>query len=273
MPAVKGSQEPLTLEQIESFWQEQARRFGGEPAASWSDLGAIELELRELRRRIQDGDDVLDVGCANGHSTLRLAAEKRVHIRGIDYVPEMIEAARARTAELGGALSGSVEFDVGDILELGDAPQRYDKVVVVRVIINLRSWENQQRGLEACATALRPGGLLLLSEATQQGLARLNGLRAVFGMSPIPVPSFNEYLDEDRVVEFLAPTLELVERVDFASSYFLVTRVLKPLVARIGFLGVDPADPGSRWNRWATRLPAWGDYGTQKLFVFRKRAH
>jgi hypothetical protein len=24
------------------------------------------------------------------------------------------------------------------------------------------------------------------------------------------------------------------------------------------------------WNRWFAQLPAWGDYGTQKLFVFRK---
>lgn len=28
--------------------------------------------------------------------------------------------------------------------------------------------------------------------------------------------------------------------------------------------------PNMEWNRWFAQLPSWGDYGTQKLFVFRK---
>ena len=35
---------------------------------------------------------------------------------------------------------------------------------------------------------------------------------------------------------------------------------------------VDAADPAMHWNRWCAELPAAGDYGTQKLFVFRKKA-
>jgi hypothetical protein len=31
------------------------------------------------------------------------------------------------------------------------------------------------------------------------------------------------------------------------------------------------ADPEIEWNRFFSQLPEWGDYGTQKLFVFRKR--
>jgi hypothetical protein len=34
---------------------------------------------------------------------------------------------------------------------------------------------------------------------------------------------------------------------------------------------IDVANPNMEWNRWLSQLPAWGDYGTQKLFVFRKR--
>ena len=34
-----------------------------------------------------------------------------------------------------------------------------------------------------------------------------------------------------------------------------------------------PGSPrfGQEWNRWFAQIPAAGDYGTQKLFVFRKR--
>lgn len=34
---------------------------------------------------------------------------------------------------------------------------------------------------------------------------------------------------------------------------------------------IDAADPGMEWNRWFGSLPAWGDCGGRKLFVFRKR--
>jgi hypothetical protein len=62
-----------------------------------------------------------------------------------------------------------------------------------------------------------------------------------------------------------------VELVDFASTYYVGSRVLKPLLAQATGTLVDVADPMSEWNRWLASLPAAGDYGTQKLFVFRRR--
>ena len=63
--------------------------------------------------------------------------------------------------------------------------------------------------------------------------------------------------------------LDLIEISNFASSYYVGTRVLKPLLAR--HASVDVANPTSEWKRWCSQLPAAGDYGTQKLFVFRNR--
>jgi SAM-dependent methyltransferase len=260
----------MTLEEIERYWTAQAREHGAAPAASWSDVWAIDLEVREIARRLEDGDRVLDVGCANGFSTVRLAARRRVRVRGIDYVPEMVERARERLARIAGQLRGEVEFGVGNVLELAEAEGAFDKVVCVRVLINLRSWENQRLALGRLARVLRPGGTLLLSEATAQGLDRLNRLRAEFGLDALSVPSFNEYLDVERVLEAVRGDLELVELVDFASTYYVGTRVLKPLLAKLGLARVDVADPETEWNRLCAQLPAWGDYGTQKLFVLRK---
>jgi ubiquinone/menaquinone biosynthesis C-methylase UbiE len=265
--------ERFTLEQIREFWTRQSGEHGLSSAASWSDHRVIELEIREILQRLADGDRVLDVGCANGYSTVQFASQKRLTIRGLDYIPEMIDQARRRLADpaLTHRLAGSVEFDVGDITALREPAGAYDKVVVIRVVINLGDWRNQQHALRECARVLRPGGMLLLSEATLQGWQRLNALRREWGLPDIAMPPFNQYLDQDRVIEAVAPELELTELANFSSTYFVATRVLKPLLAQALHAQINVADPDMEWNRWCAQLPAWGDYGTQKLFVFRKR--
>lgn len=263
--------ETWDLDRIREFWDSQARTYRDAPEASWSDVPVMQMEIREIAGRLDDGDRVLDVGCANGWSTLQLARSKVISIRGVDYVPEMVANARSRLAEATGELRGTVEFDVGDATSLDEPDGAYDRVVVIRAIINLGEWDNQHSALRECARVLRPGGKLLLSEATLQGWTRLNALRREWALSDIPMPSFNNYLDENTVVEALAPELELVELANFASTYFVGTRLLKPLLAAATGAPIDVADPSAEWNRWMSELPAWGDYGTQKLFVFRKR--
>jgi ubiquinone/menaquinone biosynthesis C-methylase UbiE len=260
-----------TLDQIRDFWTRQAVEHGQSPSASWSDHMVIEMEIREIGSRLQRGDHVLDVGCANGYTTISFAAQKQLSVRGLDYIPEMIAQAQTRLKALGDHLLGTVEFAVGDIIALQEPEDQYDKVVVIRVVINLGTWENQVKGLRECARVLRPGGVLLVSEATLQGWTQMNKFRHEFGLPDIPMPSFNLYLDEKRVVEAVADTLVLEEIVNFSSTYYVGTRVLKPVLYQLVGLQDKIADPLTEWNRWFSSLPAWGDYGTQKLFIFRKK--
>jgi ubiquinone/menaquinone biosynthesis C-methylase UbiE len=261
----------FSLDEIRAFWTEQAKLHGRSFAASWSDQYAIDLEIRTLTDWFEDGNKALDVGCANGYSTLSFAAQKRIAIKGVDYIPEMVTEARKSLADVGGSLKGSAEFDVGDITSLTEPENTYDRVVVIRVVINLHDWETQQRGLREVARVVRPGGLLLLSEATLQGWKKMNQFRQEWGLAEIPMPPFNQYLDEDLVIETLRPSMDLVKLDNFASSYYVGTRVLKPLLSQALGGAVDASRPEMEWNRWFSQLPAAGDYGTQKLFIFRKR--
>ena len=261
----------LGIEEIRDYWTQQALKHGLSPDASWSDRTVIEMEIRNIMDRLHDGDRVLDVGCANGYSTVQFASQKKVNIRGVDYIPEMIDQARQRLEGIAKKLLGTVEFEVGDITGLTEPSDAYDKVVVIRVIINLRDWNRQLKGLKECARVLKPGGLLLLSEATLQGWRKLNQFRREWGLFDIPMPSFNQYIDQDQVIEDLSPQLQLVELVNFASTYYVATRVVKPLLIQALGEKINVADPNMDWNQWFGQLPAWGDYGTQKLFVFKKR--
>lgn len=260
----------FSVEQIRRFWTQQALEHGQSVEASWSDRMVVEMEIREISKRLVDGERVLDVGCGNGYSTVRLAAARRVSIRGLDYIPEMIEQARLRLREGASALVGTVEFDVGDVTSLNVPTESYDKVVAVRTIINLGEWSRQLRGLRECARVLKRGGELLLSEATCQGWRRLNGFRREWGLPEIPMKPFNEYLDEERMMQEISPELRPLEVVNFSSTYYFGTRILKPLLISALGTGLDAANPNMEWNRWFAQLPSWGDYGTQKLFVFKK---
>ncbi|MFH1800879.1 MAG: class I SAM-dependent methyltransferase [Candidatus Omnitrophota bacterium] len=263
--SIKKSQRDL----IKSYWSQQAVKHGKSHVASWSDLRVIEMEIRELDKHLSDGDRVLDAGCANGYMSIQLARKKEIEITGIDYSRKMIDQARSMLNGLKGDFVQRINFKTDDITRLKEADRVYDKVIVVRVLINLHNWGSQLKGLRECVRVLKPGGRLLLSEATLQGWQRLNKFRNEWGLPKIPMPWFNRYLDQEKVVKAVSPLLQLVDIINFASTYYIGTRVLKPLLA-IG-RDIDTANPNMEWNRWFSQLPSWGDYGTQKLFVFKKQ--
>lgn len=264
-------QEKFSQEQIHEFWTQQALKHGRSSEASWSDQMAIEMEIKEISARIQEGDRILDIGCANGYSTLQFVSQKKVFIKGIDLIPEMITQARLRSRDFKGHLLGEAEFHVGDIASLQEKDGEYDKVIVTRVLINQREWDSQLKGVNECIRVVKKGGIILFSEATIQGWQQLNKFRKEWGLSDIPMPAFNSYIDQDRLIESVSSYLKLVELINFSSTYYVCTRILKPLLIKALRADIDAANPRMEWNRWFAQLPAWGDYGTQKLFVFQKK--
>lgn len=259
------------LEEIRKFWADQAKKYGQSHTASWSDQPAIDLEIRTILKYIDDGNKVFDAGCANGYSTIIYALSKNIFIKGSDYIPEMIEQACERLTSYINRLNSKVSFSVGNVLGLEEPDNLYDKVIVTRVLINLVSWENQYKAIQECGRILKPGGKLLLSEATIQGWQKLNKFRQEWKLDTIPMPSFNSYLDQEKVIKEIPSSLRFVELVDFSSSYFVGTRVLKPLIAKTLGINIDIANPDMEWNHWFANMPPVGDFGTQKLFIFEKK--
>lgn len=257
-------------EQIRDYWRKQAVDHKDDPRASWTDVHAINLEIEAMSKRLADGMRVIDIGCANGYSTLTYASRHAMDIKGVDFIPQMIDAARRRLADLKPSLRSDVRFEVGDICALDEPDATYDTAIVTRVVINLGSRDRQVSALREAARVIKPGGLLLLSEATRDGLESLNAFRAEWKLPPIPEPAFNLYIDEAFAREAAPDLLKVEEVVHFASSYFVGTRVIKPLLAMALGDASAAAVPDMHWNRFFSQVPASGDYGTQKLFVCRR---
>lgn len=252
------------IESIREFWNSQAREHQTDLAATTPDPLAKDLEIAALVRHLDPGRDTLEVGCGNGVNILRLLAHLRGRVVGVDYSEGMIEAAQK--ALDGHPKAGRVRFAVADILRNLESLGTFPQIFTARCLINLPSLELQVKAVESLSGVLEPGGRLVLIESVKQGQERLNDLREIVGLQRIPNHWHNLYLDEPEFLARIPRGLRHVATDNFASLYFVISRVFN---AKLTPEGEEP-DYLAEINRIAARLPSFGDCGPLKLFLFEK---
>jgi 2-polyprenyl-3-methyl-5-hydroxy-6-metoxy-1,4-benzoquinol methylase len=80
------------------FWSDRARLYGSDPRANTNDIWLREIEISYVKKVIDDGGHrrILDFGCANGYSTVRLAkSTPGATFTGIDINAKMIAIGRS----------------------------------------------------------------------------------------------------------------------------------------------------------------------------------
>lgn len=221
------------------------------------------LEIDLLLDHVPPGARVLDVGCGNGFSSARIAAQAR-EVLAVDYSQNMIDRARREHGTV-----PNLRFERRDVLALGVEPGSFDIVVAQRCLINLTSWEAQQRAIGEIAAAVRPGGLFLMQEGTRQGRRRLGELRQALGLPGLPAVPFNLDFDEEMLWPFLARDFTVLQ-VRRLGAYDLVSRVVHPLL-------VAPEEPSylAAINEIAYRVAREVDYAApiarEFMAVLRRR--
>jgi len=217
---------------IKEYWTSQGEKHGASHWASWGDNWAISLEIETIAQQISDGDTVLDIGCANGYSTLQQARKHKVtKIIGVDFAEPMIRAATQEKMKL--AEHEHIEFHVGDIRSLPFDDKMFDVVYTTRVLINLPTWEEQQRGILECLRLVKPGGRVVLSEGFWEPLMLLNSLRALVHLPSLFEHDFNRYLKFEKMRSFLNSLEVTYEVIDFSSVYYLGSRFVRELVTDV----------------------------------------
>lgn len=105
----------------------------------------------------QPGDVVLELGCAAGEHTLRLAPHVGRAI-GLDFSPAAIRLAREAAARAASA----AEFVEGDVRALSAfADASVDKVLAMDLVEHVED-DTLRAMLDECRRVLRPGGRLVL---------------------------------------------------------------------------------------------------------------
>lgn len=106
-----------------------------------------------LLRYVPPGARVLDVGCATGRRCAWLREHLQCQAVGVEYNPEMVEAARGRC-------DGVHLANLEDLPELPEPDSSFDVLIFGDVLEHLR---NPEQVLTHLQRYLKPGGRVLIS--------------------------------------------------------------------------------------------------------------
>lgn len=203
-------------EQVLDYWER-------DDAESMYDKHLLNAEISLIKEQIPCGSKVLDAGCGEGEGTLVYSSIKGVIVHAVDFSETRLRKARER-------LQGcdNVQLMHVDFLKEYTLDNDYDVVVSQRFLINLMEWSKQQKVILGLLDMLKPGGKFIMLEGSKQGVDSLNEFRAVWGMEPIATKWHNLFIEDEVLVAFLRQHGWQLITHDGLSSYFLLTRGIRP---------------------------------------------
>lgn len=227
----------MNLQDIQQHWQNWARSYGKDLRATTKGRTAKMIEIAAIGRVVERARQefgrplrILEVGCGNGFNCSWVAQTfSDCQVIGLDYIPEMIDAARLRQAE-DGIDDTRLSYLVGNAVELDNVSGPFDLIFTDRCLINLNSWDLQSQAYRLMAKLLGPRGYLATIENSTEARARQNDLRLVNGLSDRPIDSFNTFIADGRF-EALAREIDLqvVATRNISSLHDLLLYVLLPM--------------------------------------------
>lgn len=215
---------------VKQFWAEVAAR-DTSASPNQQDMNQAYLEVQAILNafsRLLEKTQVLEIGCANGYLTRKLAQFDGVDaVLGVDFILEFIKQAQVNAHP-------KTTFQVGDVRQLRLPSNSFDVVVSKRCLINLILWSQQKQALLEIHRVLKPAGTLIMLEASRQGYKALNRARREAGLAPVLVSEHNLPIDLEHLKQ-----LDYKFRVvggSILNTYYFITRILHPLL-------VEPDEP------------------------------
>ena len=208
--------------ETDQFWNERAVTEADPAKVNIADDVQRQLETAFILDHLPAGARVLEVGAGNGHLT-NILRRHAGFVDAFDYAENMVEQAKRLHGETNN------RFFHDSVLNPTAVQPPYDAVVCVRVLINLRNLEEQQRAFDHMVSLVKPGGRLILVEGFLDGFNRLNDVRQAAGIEPLKPAAINFYSPLSAWTERLGK-FEVIAEFNSGTFDFL-TRVVYPALA------------------------------------------
>lgn len=118
----------------------------------FSDMAQIDRLLQVAR--LGPGNRAVDLGCGSGGIAEFISDRTGAHVTGLDFIPEAIRQAQARTI----AKADRLTFVVGDIGNLDFPPSSFDTLISIDTLY----FTDLAPTLARMVTLLTPGGQMLI---------------------------------------------------------------------------------------------------------------
>jgi len=272
----------MEMNEIRDHWDSLAKKHGLDLKSTTKTPTIKQLEISALARAISktiavaQTRRILEVGCGNGHNIFALSRIfPNCYFQGLDYSEEMIKMANTIKND---SRCKNVEFNIADVLALSKSSQienHYDLVFTDRLLINLNSWQIQQKGLIQLLSRVKNGGYLLIIENFTEAYGNQNYLRKLIGLQSRIPDSYNNFIDEAKLERFACDELglQLVSVENFGSMHDLLLYVLLPHVNSGEVIYDHPLMESV--TLLLEKVPKkfvndFGNFGQNKLYLFEK---
>jgi ubiquinone/menaquinone biosynthesis C-methylase UbiE len=249
-------------EKILNFWDKRATQAKHPGSDDYMLKG---LEIDQINEKIPVGASVLDIGCGIGDTLLGLAKTHNCSGVGVDFSKEMLSVAES--ARLKSPYKNQISFQFGELPDKLPELGLFDVILCQRCLINLQEYELQKKAFQILMTYLKSGGVFLMIESFIQGLNYTNECRKILDLEPIDPPWHNKFLDEEQIRTWGSNEYFLEKEIPFSSTYYFLSRVVYARLAR------DRGEElryDSEINRISCKLPIVGNFGSVRLWVWRK---
>lgn len=248
---------------IRDFWDQRAE-LG--ILAGTNDFMLTEIEQRFIADVVPAGSRILDIGCGNATSLIKLASEKQCSGVGIDFSEGMVAQSKKFVLEHGLEDKLSIRQ-----CRVPPAPTEYgifDVVISNRSLINLGSTDEQKQTIQSIPQILRSGGMYLMIECSVEGGDMTNEMRQRLGLEPINPPWHNLFFKEADVKSWQLDNFKIEQFLHISSLYHFLSRVV---YAKYAELRGEELKYDSDINKIALMLPQEiGNFGPVKAWIWRK---
>lgn len=206
---------------------------GQDVYATSPDLNLRELEIDFIVSSVK-GPRILDLGCGNGYTLLRLAEKVKGELIGVDFSSKMIQGANLLSKKFKNRLKCSPQFFKGDATNFILSGQgKINTIITERFLLNLPTKKIQYEVIKNIYHLLAPKGFYLMIEGSQDGLRKLNTLRKLTGLDPIldrgKVNLSSRKFDDMYLEKFLKRYFEIIQVKTF-DLYYLISRIVYPKI-------------------------------------------